>query len=468
MGWIIKERLKTIIIFILIVTGLLQVGILWGYQSQGTPTSFLLSFFNSNNIQISDKMTRERFFVPNRLIMSSGNKSHWLLDRDSDSYGDLWNEARKGLGDIAAGKTGLYATNEDWGELFEKRGFIIDFGYAVEPALLKWFLGNGENSKDLPYISKVMVKPDIVDESISTYYIRSTDGRVFVSDAIGRSGGTKLGELIEKIQKEEKYRNYYSLRGGKIDKTMVAEPDVLYVNVAPSFWPYPEYSSKPPDGGVKRDDLADIVPGFEKDRYNISYVNDAIVQFNYGSNIYRYYSDGYLTYQYLGSADFSGKGKPGEALMNAYKLIDRISSLQETAVDIVLTSVTEKQPGVFSFTFDYKLKDMDVMIEVDKKDGSGKKLKNAIDIQADSKRVLSCDWLLMDFAKGSESNYNDRFVDLEIVKYTGLVFDQMHIRDMRAGYFISSGGQNLLKPMLLLYMKDNKTFHIEMKPQKAN
>lgn len=467
MSRFINERLKTICIFVLIITGLLQVGILWGYQSQGTPTSFLLRFFNGA-AQIDDTVARERLFVPDRLILSNGDLDHWIIDRNSDIYNDLWDETKQALYGIASGTVNLKESNEDWGDLFENRGFIIDFGYPMESGLLKWFLGVGEKVQELPAVYKIMIKPDIVDENTSTIYIYSTGGKVYISDLISYDRKRSLGDIFTAVSDngEQEYRKYYTFRGGKIDKTMDAEPDVLYVFGAPRYWPYLEYRSKPPARAEKKDDLAAIVLGNEKDRYNKSNINENTIQYNYGSNIYRYYTDGYLTYQYLGSADSSGKGEIGEVLLNAYKFVDRINQLSETTADIVLASVEEKQQGIFSFSFDYRLKGMPVKLELDMKDGNDQKLKHAISIQADSKRVLKCDWLLRDFAQGKKDNFNDRF--LELITLTGRNFEEMKIQDMHYGYFINSGSDSVLKPMLLIDMKDKSTIPIEMPSEKGD
>ena len=86
--------------------------------------------------------------------------------------------------------------------------------------------------------------------------------------------------------------------------------------------------------------LARAILGEEEGRYNKYTYNGDMIRYTYGSNIYRYYSDGYLTYRYLGSAD-TGGAKASEALMNTYKFIagqtglrvperKRLSSVEES------------------------------------------------------------------------------------------------------------------------------------------
>ena len=465
----VKERLKTICIFILIVAGALQVGILWGYQSQGTPISFLLGFFNRET-PISDAVAREKLFIPDRLILSDGGLSHWIIERNSDFYDGLWDEAKQGLVGIASGAVSLKVSSEKWGDLAEKRGFIIDFGYTMKPELLNWFLGVSEKNQELPDVYKLMVKPDIVNENTSTFYIYTSDDRVYISEPISYEGRVNnLEDILLTVSEKEtqNYRNYHTFRGDKIDETMSAEPDVLYVVGSPKYWPYFEYSIKPPAKGKREDELAEIVLGNEKDRYNKSY-NEDTIQFSYGDNIYRYYTDGFLTYRYLGSTDSSGNGEIGKALLNAYKFVARINDLSETTADIVLTAVEDNQQGIYSFRFDYRLKGMPVKMEMSMKDDKGKDLSHAINIQANDDRVLKCEWLLRDFVQGIKRDYNDRFLDMDLLRLTGIAFEEMYIKDMRSGYYIDSTYVKSIKPKLLIDMKDKSNFQIEMPPEKGD
>jgi len=456
-----RERLKTILILVLIFTGALQVGILWGYQSQGTPTGFLLGFFRKGT-QISDKVTRETLFVPDRLILSNGRQDNRILKNNSKYFEELWNQARQGLHSIAAGELKLEASGEKWGDLIEKRGYIVDFGYSINPGLLKWFLGTDNKSGELPDIKKVMVRPDILNENMLTYYIYSSNGTVFVSESATSNSDILFSDVINYVfgKGNEEFNSYNTLRGARIDEAMGAEPDVLCVTDSPGYRKYREYNGKPPAKGADKVELADILLGSEKERYNTSTIDKDAVQFNYGDNVYKYYSNGYLTYNYLGSPDSSGSGNFGAALHNTYKFIDRVIKLQNESADIVLASAEEIRQGVFSFSFDYRLDGMAVFVDMERNDGSGGRLTNAINITADSKRVLKCEWLLRDFERGNEGYYNESFLDL--AKNTGYSYTDMHIQDMRPGYYIGSTDYSLLTPALIIRMKDKSVLPIEM------
>jgi len=464
MSRLLKERLKTICIILLGILGILQVGILWSYQNQGTPTSFLLGLFRGST-QISATEARDKLFIPDRLILTSGGKSHWIIGKESSFYAELWDEAKQGLGMIVSGSVKLRESGEEWGDVAEKRGFIIDLGYEVSPELLEWFVSETSLRKqELPAVRKVMVKPDILDENSSTFYLYGTSDKVYVSEPISHERKTGLDKIMENIvnDKDRKYRDYSTLRSSKNDKVMGAAPDVLFVTAAPAYWPYSGYECNPPVKAESRDELLNAVLGAEKDRYNMNKYSDNM-EFTYGDNIYRYYSDGYLSYSYLGSIDTSGNVET-DSLLNAYKFVARVRKLLEPTADIVLASVEKVQPGVYRFGFDYRLEGMTVQVDMYEKEGQ--RLTHAIVIQADSKRVLKCSWLLKDFIENGKGEYNDRLTDVS--NRAGLIYEELKLRDLRSGYFINSSSDHILKPMLLMDMKVGLPIRKEMLPKEGD
>ena len=184
-----------------------------------------------------------------------------------------------------------------------------------------------------------------------------------------------------------------------------------------------------------------------------------MIQYTYGSNIYRYYSDGYLTYRYLGSADTS-RVKASEALMNAYEFIARANGPQGPEADIVLSSVEKKVGGVYDFCFDYRVGGLAVRMEYETSDGSGNKLDHAIRILADSKRVLECDWLIRSFKTERTRNYNDRLLEL-LGRYNILLRD-INMVKIDTGYYIRNSQDGILEPALIISTREGDTVCLDM------
>lgn len=456
------ERLKTVCILILLIAGITQVGILWSYQSRGTPTGFLYGLLGiDKSPQISDEIVRERLFAPDRLIISDGSFSYWVVRDNEKKYSALWDEAKQGLYKIISGDAALTRTESAWSDAAMKRGIIIDFGFAMESRLMSWFLGVVDPSHDLADIRKVMINRDITDESISVFYICTGNGTVYASERIRYEGAESMADIISAVSRTS--REYTSFGGGRIAKEN-DEQDVLYV-VAPRYWKYSSYTMSSPVAQDDEDELASILLGNKKDRYNISRIRGNIVQFSYSDDVYRYYADGYMTYRYLESADTSGKGQSGKALFNAYQFISEIYNQIRIPTDIALTSVEELSNGVYQFGFDYKIGGLPVRVDIESKDGDGR-MKHAIVIQADIKRVLKCDWLLKEFMRGSSGNFDERFNYL--LQSSGIDFRNLSIQDIYPCYFVGSPDTELLNPVLMFITKNQGDIPIEMIPEEGD
>jgi hypothetical protein len=462
MSYKLKERLKEIIIYILAITGLIQVGILWSYQNQGTPTSFLNGLFDRTP-QISNQTASEKLFMPDRFILTDGSSTHWVIEPANGHYKSLWEEASKELYQAVSGKADITRTDDKWSDIIETKSFLIDFGYNLKPDLLSWFLNVDGAPKQFPDIQKILIKPDIVDENSITLYICDDNGYVYTSDSVNWGKAAELDSLLNEISgSENKYRDYWTFSGTNMGEG-VDEPDTIYVIGAPKYWPYFNVSMSTYAILNNEDELAGTILGYEKDRYSKSRDDSDTVEFGYGNNIYRYYTDGYLTYRYLGSTEYTDKKGVGEALINAYKLIARIQAALKISTDIRLTEIKENSDGSCTFGFDYRIDGMPVKVSVGSKDGGAKKLEHAISIRADGKRVMECDWLLREFAKGTSANYNDRFMDL--LDNNGINFTDLSIRDIAAGYFVGSADVGTLEPALIVRQKNKDDLLLNMLPE---
>jgi len=460
----IIERLKTVFICILIIIGLIQIGILWSYQNQGTPISFLAGLF-SKDTHISDETVSEKLFAPDKLILSDGEITYWLIRNNDEYYKTFWDEAVFGLRQIAAGNIEINQTNEKWEDIIDRRGLLIDFGYTVEPDLLGWFLGMGSPVQEMPAFSKIMIKRDIIDNKVGFFYLYGINGTIYYSNPIKFDKAGNLAVICKKLIEEEadRHRKYFTLSGSRINKS-ADEPDVLYVASSPRYWPYSKYSADPPARAEDETILADTILGSEAGRYNKYIYNENVIQYTYGSNVYRYYSDGFLTYRYLGITDTVPRSMTGSALMSAYKFAARVKGLLVQDSDMILASVKKLSGGTYEFGFDYRINGLPVKIEYDMKDGSGKKLMYAIRIVADSKRVLECDWLLRDFRQQEKGMYNDRL--LEVIGSRDIMYDDITIKGIDTGYYISNGEDRMLEPALII-QTDSGTVSVELIPQKG-
>ena len=273
------ERLKTICILVLLIVGITQVGVLWSYQSKGAPTGFLFGLLGGGrSAQVSDEIVKNDLFVPGQLVVSDGSASYWVVAESSARFSELWDEARQGLGRIASGEASLTKVGDSWESVSAKRGILVDFGFAMDSELLAWFLGiSGTQGTAgvVPDVRKVMINRDILDESMSTFYICSSDGAVYSSRRIGYETAARLEDIISAVERTS--RSYTSLGGSGIAKPG-DEPSALYA-VAPKYWQYRTFTAEVPVVSENDGALAYMLLGNEKDRYTTSRISGNTVQF---------------------------------------------------------------------------------------------------------------------------------------------------------------------------------------------
>ncbi len=452
MNHVNKERVKSIIIIVLFVLSLLQVGILWVYQSHRLPISFLAGIFGGSQIQVSDKMTRDELFVPYRLVVSNGDSSHWTLDRSNPIFKTLWNETKTYLNSIAeGGLTNSGDSSGAWGDITSRAGFVFEFKEGLSPELVKWFTGNPNSQVELPVVYKIMVIPDN-NEGSSTLYIYNMKEQVFEYKSAEYNREKSFKDILAVFEQEDQktYRELITMHDSNLEKKLDVEPDLLYV-VKPDSWPYNTINAAPPADLNNMDKLAETMLGSEKERYSQTSYDDGTIQFSNTDNIYKIYSHGALEYKYLSVPNPQDQENVGTALLNAYGFVKKAVSLTDSKADIYLSGAEKTASGAYRFKFDYLINGEPVYIQMPGTGNGENTVANAITVEANSKRVINGYVVLRDFSISGKSNYNDRF--LEIMKTSPLTFSQVQIKDIGVGYVIGSENDRSLKPVMVIENK---------------
>lgn len=466
MNQVNKERIKSIALTALLIISLIQVGILWSYQSHRLPISFLSGIFGGRQIQVSDEITREELFVPYRLVISNGETSHWTLDRKDQLYKPLWDEVKTYLNDMVNGNILPVEDNQEgWGGITSKRGFVFEFKTGILPDLLKWFLGNPSSTANIPAVYKVMVVPESSDETRNTVYIYDMDGKVSKYLTKGFTRKKSFEDIMSVFEKEggDTYREYITMHDSNFESTLSVEPDVLYVATRPVLWPYSIISCSIPGSLKNTDGLAGAILGSEKERYEQNIFKDGTTQFSNTANIYKISPNGTLEYEYLSDDGASGRENIGAALLNAYNLIKKASSLTGSKADIYLSGIELLQTGNYRFTFDYMINGRPIYINISSGVSGEKPVRNAFTIEANSKRILKSFIVIRDFAAAGEKEYNDRFFD--IMENSKFGHNQLQLKDLEVGYAVGSlDGGNTLEPSMILQSKGSPELITEKMP----
>lgn len=457
----LRERVKSVIIILLLGCSLIQVGILWGEQSHGFPFNLLDKIFRRPVLQVTDQMIRDDLFVPYKLVVSNGEEAHWILGRESQYYNLLWTEAKYYLNEIALGnlKTAIDDKN-DWGDITTRRGFLIEFRYTIKPSLLSWFLGKSANSSNTPSVTKMMIVPDSSDESTGIVYIYNPETNYLEYKYYGINRKESFDKILTVIKDSNLYREYISMRDinfdnrnneVKVDGGSQAgiDPDVLYLSSSEGSQPYNIVSCSIPQSIDRPNELEDVILGKNKDRYTPG-IGNGYIQLSDTNNKYKIFNNGLLEYDYLSQdgPSVNSDGGVGKALWNSYEFINRIEALTNKKVEIQLSGMSENKDGSFNFSFDYFINQVPVYVDI--KSGSNSITdSHVIVIGADSKRILKCRWLIRNLTTNGKGSYNDRF--FEVVNRPGVgSYKKIKIKDLAVGYVIDSLEDKSLEPVMVI------------------
>ena len=455
------EKLKTYVLVILIITSLIQVGILWGYQEHGFPTNFLQAIFKPSELSQSeiDRMAREEFFRPYRLVLSNGDLSHWIIDSSDAIYEKVWNGSKEYLKSAIFSKPQI--STESWDELVTRKGIFLDFKLNVDVNLMKWFLSMGSSTgsgEGLTGIHKVFIVPrDGITSSLDTVYI--LNGDTVYKYIVNVNSKDLSREVFEKYLVELKDNLKYDAKKYWVIKefdpmgrlSFSYSPDIPCVVEMPLERDYNTISYSIPDKmeNMDKNVLAHLILANEQYSYDRTTGMDDTVVFKNQNSIYKIFSDGLMEYTYISTTGNSNKEDIGKAFSNAYGFISRLGKSLIPKNNIYLSNLAVKGEGSsFEFTFNYIVDSVPVFIEYNTWSGEGNEINDAIVIEADSRRVLSCKWLMRDIQRnGKKVKYNVGFnsIDKRVLDKT-----TPKIGDISVAYVLTSTREKELDPFWVI------------------
>ncbi|NTV88945.1 MAG: hypothetical protein HGA22_01045 [Clostridiales bacterium] len=455
MNHAIKENIKSILIIMLIISSIAQVGILWSDSSHGLPTGILSAIFGSHEVSVNSETASKDLFVPYRMVLSDGDTIHWVVDADSRDFENLWKEGKDCLSGIIMGKYSKMDSDADWGSISTRMGVTFAFKTAVSAELLKWYFGKADSDTEIPDLYRLKIITGSTGNSSTEIYLYSGEGLPVRYRAESFKESVGLQELITSYENadEDSRRLYSNMKDNNQDQSLNAEPDVLIVTRSVNYWAYSNVRSElPAIISQPNPDTAAISTGLldtDKDRYVVNTYDDGTIQFNdTTNNIYKIFKDGLLEYKYRQITGSSDKGSVGEALLNAYRFINVGNSIIENPanVKLLLTAVDTSADGYYTFRFGYYVDGNPVVVSLASA-GSGGQAENAIEINASSKRVLKCRWVLRKFTIEGQSLYYDRFMEIMPKTEDSNI---MKIKDVSVGYELTSLNTTIMKPSLVI------------------
>ncbi len=483
-----KERFKTYLISILIITSLIQVGILWEYQNHGLPTSFLNLFFfmshNSNPIDAAQK-ARSDYFQPNSVVASEGlnTGSYRILAKNTDDYIKIWDSTKQLMRSILTARNieGDYSviSNKDnrWLDIIQNIAVIVEFKKPIRRDFMSWLLNVSPEGSVPGGFSKILIAPyDDVNYNIMTVYLLDDKDSIYKYN-IRVSGG--------EMSKDE----WKAIIDGAESKGLKVLTSVSYLMGKASSAPYRKdmlisgegrrdsilairsINSLPP-ATLKEDQtlVSEAILGNEKSSYD-TYDTGNGYEFRNLNNFYKLTFDGILEYRYLPAVEESKKLNVGKSFENAVRFIEGIKN-QIPGIELALSDAIEDTASQsWEFRFDYMVNGLPTAVQTDNS-ASGRKLINAVVIKADENRVTYCYWLLRSFEQAKEGKYSTSYADLfeSISKKAAETDSAYFVNDINYGYMLAPSVERVrLDPSWIIGItdnnKNNKNIFIGMEPE---
>lgn len=458
-----KEVLKTIVLVVLIITSLLQVGILWTYQSHGFPTNFLSVFFpkGSNTPQEMDELAREEYFRPFRIVAYRDEDSRVLLDSGNVYYDDIWNEGQEYIKQALYNQNLIPLSYSYWNELITRRCFVIEFKSPMPSDLIKWFL-NIQTNEDpkVENIYKILIAPgDSGNKNYNTVYIRGSRTLhkmivPFWSQGLLWSGYENAFNSL-KDNKTNIYNPFY-VTGFTFD--IPADTLCVIGSEANQQKRFNTLRYSIPDEIADNDLLTRILLDNKKESYDRTEDLQGTVIFQNLRNIYKIYSHGLLEHRYIPATPNSDKGTISEAFIQVHRFIRDIKDVLLPNSSIFIYSA-EDAGNMYKFELGYIANGKPIYIQTE--NGA----ENAIVITANSKRVLSCKWILRDVQLERMINaYDMNFISLanRLVDTYGNVIPELSIKDIMEGYLLKPDKNNNIEPVWLIDTSNRGVYSVPM------
>ncbi len=415
-----KEHLKTILLFLLVITSLVQIGIHWYQQVQGFPFHFVGKILNINDDDFPSMevdSVRDRYFVPESILISVGPTSPlWKLEQKDPYYISIWNDIRNNYIPIMLKeKPTKTIPKEQWPDIISGRCIRIDFADDFPRDIIFWL--EDKKPKDLKSFNSIksiaIVPQTDVNETVNTLFVYD-ENQVYQyqidikEDFLRKAFYSKLADELSVKNKPL----LYSLTANTT--IFNSQEEILVALDRGTSKTYSALTVEIPSSiqlnrsNMESERIQDSILLNQKKSLMGKYNEPkGEILFTDTQNLYTLNADGVLEYRYLPMVDKEAGAASG-AFSQALSFIELRRKLLGDA-ELALTMI-EKQDYYYEMHFDYRIDGAAVYY-------SGPDAESRISapliIKANGDRVLECRWVIRSFHKAEESHrYSLYFINL--------------------------------------------------------
>ena len=396
-----RERIKTRILILLVITCVIQLGIHWNMQAQRFPFHFVSEIFaaNGRNTNLEVDSLRKSYFVP-ETVMVSISSSYWKLDENDSQFQKIWEDIRDNyLPIIIRQKPDKILPREQWDAITGARYIKIDFDAIWPSNIVNWLIeAKPGDTGSFEGIKSIVIAPQLdVNQTVNTLFVY--DGNQIYQYQVNISRDSLPKRYYSSLMDDISFSIRPSFRLLTSVSNIVSEKDIFVALNAGKGIAFSRINAVIPQEivlnrtNLENYSIQDNILLDEKESLSANYIDSSgYILFTDTENLYRLYNDGVLEYKYLPSVS-SGQGNASAAFKQAVTFIEQRRHLVGEA-SISLKNI-EKDNNYYVMEFDYKFEGTPVYY-IREKDSM---ISSPIIIKANSERILECQWVIRHFSK---------------------------------------------------------------------
>jgi hypothetical protein len=348
---------------------------------------------------------KEIILNPYRATLCNGEE-HYVIPRNGEEFANIKEASFIFYKEILSQRAQKRDISLDtWNSMVSKPSILLEFKVPMTQEVIKWAVENYSTNTSTPNdVQKMLIIPKdgmnvglyVQSSSNETFYYTSKDIGTPVMEENFSKAFTAIDADNNNVIK------YATINEFGADGFPGFKGDVMgniYGSRSTIFRNF-KYEVPFPHRGPE---IANTVLGDDINSYSRSNEEggDLLVFKNF-SNLYRFHSDGIMDYSYIPTANVQDKGDIYAALSNAMNFVLRIKSNLLDEPELYLSGLSQDDSS-YRFTFDYIHFDYPVYFSHKTKlMGEVVEQSNAVVIRANSKRVITCSWALVDIYRGTE------------------------------------------------------------------
>lgn len=417
----LKNGTLTIILLFLILTSLVQTFFIWGESLKGFP----FNIFSNGTVDETVQLTLGNIFSPSGIYMGKGlDQPRYMLTEGS--FETAWNDTKRYLSQIFMNEGVTYRsidkyTLSAWKKIATKKGFYITLPFDIESEFLECFLDCASEQVAIQDgIRAIAVLPwDNINRNLLNVYIRTAyeiyKYTIEVQDLDVRKA---IYDDVLRNYEESDYIQYHylsdvfpegtlTMKVGtstiefETNGTLLISNDVDSVenNVGIKIKNALSIQSSTTDEGYVNEVVSKIseISNKNETNYITSINSENTVILKNINDIYKYYEEGVLEYNYISGTNDKTEGNYSTMISDLTKQINIFSNFIDT--EKLFLSGIKQENGLYIYTFDYISDGIPIAISIPY---AGDTASSIIEMVSDGQNIISYRIVPIEIIKSDE------------------------------------------------------------------